>query len=297
MKYQDSSGYLPLSVSDQEFTGRLSSEMFMIKKIKAFSVSILKRFLPKNRIDAPFYKRFPYMGSVDVSSVDRRGAYGSERNFFYNRVPKVANSSIITALATASSVGRLTAVESKSFFINPSEMNSWQVEKLIGGGFKFVFVRNPYTRILSAYLDKIVRRKYFSIEGKLAKSTLHSKTRTPTFGEFCTYLECEGLYANAHWAPQKDLLLLPVDLFDYIGRFENLASDISAVMSRIYSYGNFDLTQKGPPQTNAGALLEKYYTCAQLDRVAMLYASDFELFGYKNSEIGFQSQENKELVC
>ena len=47
---------------------------------------------------APFYRRFPYQGAMDIFKLDPRGAYSPLEPFFYNRVPKAANTSTTQTL-------------------------------------------------------------------------------------------------------------------------------------------------------------------------------------------------------
>jgi hypothetical protein len=131
--------------------------------------------------------------------------------------------------------------------------------------FKFTFVRDPYARVLSAYLDKV--------------RTGAKITPIATFTEFCRYLAAGGLHANAHWAPQSSLLLLPIERFDFIGKVENIKEDLSRV------FAHLDLKPSeprlaGPPVTNARDLVEKEYTPDCRETVRRLYRRDFELFGY-----------------
>jgi len=54
------------------------------------------------RLFSPFYRRFPYRGAMDIFKLDHRGAYSPLEPFFYNRVPKAANTSITQTLFTHS---------------------------------------------------------------------------------------------------------------------------------------------------------------------------------------------------
>ena len=73
----------------------------------------------------------------------------------------------------------------------------------------FTVVRNPWTRTLSAFLDKIANGphdKYGSIPG------FGDNSRTG-FEAFIAFLGHGGLQANHHWKPQNDALLLPHPIF------------------------------------------------------------------------------------
>ena len=216
---------------------------------------------------APFYRRYPYAGHVSHKMVDLRGMVGVDYGFFFNRIPKSANSTVTLTLAIACGIpntkGDPDAKQAKKAFPRPSELTAAQMEAF-ERCFKFTFVRDPYARVLSAYLDKV---------------RTGVKMTPITFAEFCRYLAEGGLHANAHWAPQSSLLLLPIERFDFIGRVENMNEDLSHVFAHLgLKPGEPRLA--GPPATNARDLVEKEYTPECRETVRRLYRSDFELFGY-----------------
>ena len=99
---------------------------------------------------------------MDIFKLDPRGAYSPLEPFFYNRVPKAANTSITQTLFTHSAYSpRLARRDNPKYkFQRPIFLSPNQVYKLEYEAFKFTFVRNPYSRVLSAYLDKVGRRKH-----------------------------------------------------------------------------------------------------------------------------------------
>jgi hypothetical protein len=140
------------------------------------------------------------VGVSDVRYVDLRGMCGLNQGFFYSRVPTAANSTVSFYLAEQCGVpawrGRLReGTCAKIAFPKPSQLSTSQVDRF-ADLFKFTFVRNPYARVLLAYLDKVRTGK--KING------------IRSFTEFCRYLGSGGLYHNAHWAPQTSVLGLPL---------------------------------------------------------------------------------------
>jgi len=154
---------------------------------------------------APFYKKYPYRHNVSIVTSNRRGAIDLERRFFFNRLPKSANTSVVTILANISGIRTLRGQEAKRAFMRPSELNFRQVAE-VDDFFKFTVVRNPYARVLSAYLDKIAYPQKVKIKGHLDDRDMVAR-----FSEFCKYLADGGLYKNVHWVPQTSLMLLPID--------------------------------------------------------------------------------------
>jgi hypothetical protein len=103
-----------------------------------------------------------------------------------------------------------------------------------------------------------------------------------SFVEFCRYLEGGGLYANAHWAPQTSLLLMPLDQFDLIGRVEALDRDMRELALRLSFEPPAAGHRAGPGATNADddAVACEHYTDEARHRITKLYAQDFDLLDY-----------------
>ncbi|MAQ85939.1 MAG: hypothetical protein CMH12_22555 [Maritimibacter sp.] len=228
-------------------------------------------------VACPFYRRYPYRGGLWISEVDMRVAIDPARRFLYNRLPKNANSTVTSVLRNAVG-GSASQKAAKHAFTRPSRLSRAQVDAL-DSYFKFVIVRDPYTRTLSAYLDKIVNRR------RQAKRPLRLVgkrygTDTPSFEQFCEYLAWTGLYDDNHWAPQVDGLVLPFAQFDHVGRFEQLGTELNFVSERLFGVAYDDPRQYGPASTRAAELVDRHYTPKARSIVAKLYRKDFETFGY-----------------
>lgn len=233
---------------------------------------------------SPFYRRYPYTGSISIVSVDARGLVNSRLGIFFNRIPKAANSTVVGNIARLTFDGEVTSPEAKRMFPSPSQLSSDQVLEF-ADLYKFTFVRNPYTRTLSAYLDKVVRPRYLNSDvsrARVSNSLRRAKTdQPPSFREFCSYLEHGGLYADMHWAPQSSLMVIPYEEFDFIGRIESFDSDFRYVLNQI-SPEDFtcELKTYGPPPTSATKKITEHYDEVSHDIVARLFKTDFETFGY-----------------
>lgn len=226
---------------------------------------------------APFYRKYPYRGKLPLSSADSRGLVDFDLGIFFNRIRKAGNTTIVTNLAELRFGGRLPGTDAKHAFPSPASLTEPDVGRF-ADLFKFVFVRNPYTRTLSAYLDKIA-------QGKRKPAGLAAGPGTvPAFADFCRYLSEGGLHENGHWAPQDDLLLIPVDHFDFIGKLENFDNDFDYVLGRIHGNGadgrRHEVRVSRANQTNANRRMREYYTAQTAETVARLFEADFKAFGY-----------------
>ena len=104
--------------------------------------------------------------------------------------------------------------------------------------FKFVFVRNPFSRLVSAYLaaflygykNKMGRETILDVKKRLNLPDMDDEKRI-TFRHFVKYV-CLTEELNPHWKEQY-LFLGNYTRFDFIGKFENLLSDTEYISRKI----------------------------------------------------------------
>lgn len=231
---------------------------------------------------SPFYREFPYRGNLIFIRADARGAISEDDSFFYNRVPKAANSTVLTTLQihSAKQNSKSITVGPRAYFTRPVKLSNPAMKQFNNEYFKFTFVRNPYSRTLSAYLDKIGVGKGHIWKRWAEKN--HAKY-VPTFPEFCKYLQGPGLYHDAHWAPQTDCMLIPISSFDKIGKVENLHEDLNAILRRVFPDHPTEITTAGVRKTDARSKLEKYYDAESIEIVKQIFDMDFKNFGYSHN--------------
>lgn len=166
---------------------------------------------------------------------------------------------------------------------------------------RYSMVRSPYSRVLSAYLNKIESRVkspekfgendfFVQIKNVIDRYRLG---RLPTdkypivsFEVFLKWLmsEPDRHGYNEHWRSQTLLLRLPDVDYDYIGRFENMDEDTEYLLSMMDCDLRFP-TQKDVkfPPTNAKKKLLNYYTDNRISMVNELYNEDFEQLDYEKA--------------
>lgn len=224
----------------------------------------------------PFWRRHPPDSPVSIFELDIRGAFSPVDRFFYNRIPKAANTTLMHFLAERSTYSRPFVRREKDRWLRPSHMTTAQVEDLDAGRvFRFTFVRNPYSRVLSAYRDKIAQGDRLLVRhfGRAAAGD------RPDFTAFCRFLDAGGLYLNAHWAPQADLMLLPLDQFDLIGKVETMEADLATLSRNLWGVEPGQVGRVGTV-TSATERLASDYTDEARSIVRRLYSRDFEVFDY-----------------
>lgn len=147
--------------------------------------------------------------------------------------------------------------------------------------YRFAFVRNPYSRILSCYLDRVLTqtsRPSREFRRALGKDEFG-------FKDFVDVICKQKPNAqNSHWRIQADDILFDLVDYDFVGKIENLENDLAAVNSKIFG-GDLDKNiLKGnfsPKKTSATDKIAEYYTQEMLDMVYSAYRKDFEYFGYE----------------
>jgi len=228
---------------------------------------------------SPFYRRFPYRGDMDLFKLDPRGAYSPLEPFFYSRVPKAANTSITQTLFEHTAFRRESTRREhpKYQFLRPLFLSRQEVDRLEHEAFKFTFVRDPYSRALSAYLDKVGRQRH---QGRRFLLWAQRHNQPETFLGFCRYLEAGGLFLDMHWAPQVAILCLPLERFDFIGRVEHLNRDLAVVLERLFHVQAAGPAPHAGTHTRASEQVDDAYGLEERAIVNRLYTSDFERLGY-----------------
>jgi dermatan 4-sulfotransferase 1 len=220
---------------------------------------------------------------IPVEWVVKRATVSRTNRYCYFRIPKCANTTIIKTLlqhdpALAASLARSAKPKraSRGLF----RAIAWSPESLAKRYFCFTFVRNPYTRVLSAYLDKIAAAgpgNYAYVAAALGKADISEVS----FADFIGFLERGGLFSNVHWAPQTSILPIATKLMSFIGQVENLEVDLARLINRIPGMLTFNAVfthEQG--RRNSDALLTEYYDADLVSRVLALYRDDFESLGY-----------------
>lgn len=146
---------------------------------------------------------------------------------------------------------------------------------------KFCFVRNPYERFLSCYLDKICHPTVFKkrlleyLEGREVAD------RYISFEEFVEAVESQHpKEMDNHWRPQYYLSCSGEIDFDFVGRLENFYSDFYAIGSQINSQFSEYYGVENRHKTNSNSYMNSYYTSSLYSKVFDIFEIDFDKFGY-----------------
>ena len=151
--------------------------------------------------------------------------------------------------------------------------------------FVFCFVRNPYTRLLSAYLEKIVKGKHAKRNILIAMGEDPSKlSKDISFQEYVDAV-CDQSVSqmDLHWRVQYYQTFQDSVDYDFIGKLENFENDCAYVFSKIREdYADYYRSERRHA-TNSEKLLSKFYSDDLTEKVFNKYKIDFEYFGYDKS--------------
>ena len=137
--------------------------------------------------------------------------------------------------------------------------------------FKFTFVRNPYDRLISGWMDKIVNG---GDGGGVKDEALRDRLKDlDFFVDWLTNQDPADL--NIHYRPQH--LLVPEEL-DFIGRTETLTKDLALVLSHIGLSKGIPIPHRNKSGSDPALLRDA--KPSTLDKVNRLLEPDFKRFGY-----------------
>lgn len=195
----------------------------------------------------------------------------------FNRIKKNANSTSVVVLHRLETgvLEHELAAKRASLHLEKMPPTFWPA---VGRLRYAVVVRNPYSRVLSAFMNKFAKATYVE--------AFRPYEITPQgFAEFLHWIANGGMEADAHWDLQRKLMLLPLDRYDEVIRFETYPEEMRALLGR----QGVDLTPEidaligyssGRHRSAANEKLAAFYTPELYALVRELYRDDFERLGY-----------------
>lgn len=176
-----------------------------------------------------------------------------------------------------------------------------EIQEMLEGYTKFIFVRHPFERLLSAYKNKFEQNynssKYFQsrfgrkiVKMFRANASQYSLLNGDdvTFAEFVSYVTSKNSVFNEHWKP-IDRLCDPCSMnYDFIGKYETLNADAQYLLDHVGA-GDISFPQIKP--SNTSSHLFKYISQLSYKSIIGLYKiyyNDFKLFRYSlQSYLGY----------
>jgi Sulfotransferase family len=215
----------------------------------------------------------------------------------YLVVPKVANTRIRTILAAISGrLSRRLRPSDQGKFRDPKGPRSISVRSFYRLAtspttFRFSFVRNPYTRLLSCWADKFQGKPlvqgspeiddYLARRERIDRGLPFGADQTLSFERFASFAAASlTMDHDLHLHRQDDLLSVPGIALDFIGRLESFDADFAKVLDRLDAGEEIRRQALVPLNTSQHQQCSKHYTPGLADKIYRAYERDFDRFGY-----------------
>lgn len=215
-----------------------------------------------------------------------------DNKYIYVETPKVACSTIKVTLQKTER-GEETGEEEKghnnwhdrsaSPLLKPSQIPDIKKFLLRDDIYKFCFVRNPYARLLSAYLNKIAGGK--QQKKKLLLQLGYNPTdlsRNIEFDEFVdAVIQQPVSIMDRHWRTQYYQTFQDGIGYNFIGRFESFNEHFSHVLKVLFEERDAGISNDFRHMTGADDQVSNFYTKSLKDKVYDKFEIDFSYFGYQ----------------
>ena len=180
----------------------------------------------------------------------------SKHNYVWFRNPKVALTTVLNHLHKHTEVNYCTSSGRQNIY---KKEKTYSIKDI----FKFVFVRNPWDRLVSMYFDKNKNNSF-----------LKPKNIT-TFEEFILFLTKINISkCNPHYVLQTTRF--SISDMDFVGRFENFNEDFDFVCEEINIPKNNLHRNKSEHES-----YESYYNSKTRSLVDKIYQRDIQILDYK----------------
>lgn len=226
-----------------------------------------------------------------------------KHKLLYCYIPKVASSNVKRLLLTLQNLtddsNAIKYFDQRGFeFL--SDVSAEERDDILKTFLKFMLVRHPLDRILSAYRNKLLDGKNTEFQIKYARDIVRKYRQSSVapnetkgddlkFEEFVKYLIDEKndlQYMNEHWMPMYQLCQPCFVNYDFIGSFENLDLDISVLLKKIHASKTVTFPRKQAYyrmslKSRQVARFYMNFTADEYNSLAQRYKRDFKCFNYK----------------
>ncbi|XP_072016876.1 carbohydrate sulfotransferase 10-like [Amphiura filiformis] len=233
----------------------------------------------------------------------------------YCMIPKVACSNWKSAMLLLN--GKHVKDPHSAFIPSLKTFSDEEVERRLRDYTKFMIVRNPHERLLSAYNEKFVKETSFTLPiqrkfgpiirknkfkyltKKYANSTGNSKKKTRlmkdsskvSFQEFIRYVGDPvnklDIAAEQHWREMYRLCSPCSIQYDFIGKLETITEDSNYILSHIGATNLTSIVQAKPlhatNSSSTGKVQKAYEQVTEEDvlQFEKRFEKDMALFGYQ----------------
>lgn len=195
-----------------------------------------------------------------LSKLDPSPSFDKQNKFIFFGNYKVGTKSINIGVLKHRVIRKIDIKEYTLLFNSLTEEN-------LDSLFKFTIVRNPWDRVVSAFMYLQQKSKDYSVDNNIE------------FNKFIKEILClYGTNYNKHFGVQyKNVYYNDKCIVDYIAKLETINNDWINISKKI------DIKENVPIIGNSKRQLDykKYYNQISIDIISELYKKDIELFNYK----------------
>ncbi|QHJ11402.1 hypothetical protein FX988_01631 [Paraglaciecola mesophila] len=245
---------------------RLVNKFFYLFREKPIALKGLKNFLYHIR-------NLLRLGKMPQADLTGEKVLSKNKGYLYVAIPKVATRSILSYFEKYDERDALVLHSSLNNIISENDD--------IVSAYWFSFVRNPWARAYSCWLDKISNQlKFCDITIISRYEGLKPDMPFDKFVEWLCSEEGSDEHADRHWMSQYELLggEKYVEEFNFIGKIENLSDDFSIVGSKI-NVGPNKLPELNLNQKDPLSYRDKYNDATKA-LIAKRYKKDVTYFKY-----------------
>lgn len=156
---------------------------------------------------------------------------------------------------------------------------------------RFAFVRNPYARLVSCWLNKFREvpltpakpavDSYLAWRQQNEPSLPEGPTNTLSFDEFINFAAMTAQdRVDAHWHLQTGLLEMPGFELNLVGKVESFERDFMRVLDHVQASDGLRADATKPANVSDPIDWRSYYTNELANRVHKAYELDFDRFQY-----------------
>lgn len=215
-----------------------------------------------------------------------------EAKIIYCAIPKVASTEWKEAFTVYNSQERIQGkrAQNRTLWKHLSDYSHRNITEKVQNYYKFLFVREPFARLLSAYRSKFEAKNefYHKTFGReiIKKFRENANERSKDSGDDVTFLEFIKHIVftsnqDEHWRPYDQLCHVCSMGYDFVGHLETIEEDALLLLERA-SVGS-RVTFQSRRQSRTSNDLLNYYSqipITFINRLHYIYSKDFEMFGY-----------------
>lgn len=224
----------------------------------------------------------PPRPSVPRSQILSQSLRANRANrFIYLNNAKVGCTTVKASLWAAvancppAQIGNVHAIEG-SPFDNDIRNLDWAEDAFI-----FTFVRNPYARLVSAYLNKVLP-PHDRVWPEFATRHGLDPKQPISFDAFVEFIAGIALEQHdPHWRPQHINTLHPFVKPNFVGDLARMDALLPDLLARLFPGRITGSVARRQHSTGADGSYRSHLTDpGTIARIRSIYAGDFELFGY-----------------